>query len=245
MSGSRIEWCDVSINPIVGCSKCSPGCEHCYAERFAARLVKNPNTEGKYEGVVDAAGRWTGRLKFNPDVLRPIPGKGKRVFIGSMCDLFHEAVLGEWIDAVVQYVAEQPQHTFMFLTKRPDNMRHMLCVPFPLPNLWLGVTVCHHGEAQAKIPLLLGIKAALHFASVEPMLGPVTLPAGLDWVICGGETGLGARPPHPNWVRSLRDQCAEQRISFFFKSWGGVRGARYKRFLDGVEYDFFPGEWWP
>lgn len=270
---TKIEWCDHTINPVVGCSHCSPGCDNCYAERFAARLAKHPNPKisSKYAGVVDENGHWTGRVS-EPDysVFERLPKTPKRIFLGSMTDLFFQGVndygrkalrttdgkLYEFalntmhvrIARLLVQIGRYPQHTFMMLTKRPEAMGEALdlLLKRPLPNLWLGVTVCNQEEADEKIPLLLDIPAALRFISFEPLLSPVSLwrwfpegtcqkPAheagrkfiknteyenGIHWVICGGETGPGARPMHPDWVRSLRDQCQGARVPFFFKSWG-------------------------
>lgn len=258
---TRIEWADITINPVRGCSHCSPGCDHCYAERVAARLARIPNTARAYAGLVDVNGKWTGRFSVSLDTLDALSVKPRRIFVGSMCDLFHENLPYNLFLWIVEKLSRYPQHTFMLLTKRPERMKHFIsltkesdtvCGLWPLPNLWLGVTVCNQAEADSKIPVLLATPAEKHFVSVEPMLGPVDLtsidyPSGriegaeesgmldalrgltmddapthpaLDWVICGGETGPGARPMHPDWVRGLRDQCAGAQVPFFFKSWG-------------------------
>ncbi len=268
---TKIEWADHTINPTVGCMKCSPGCANCYAERFAARLVRNPQTAAKYAGVVDEHGHWTGKIS-EPDysVFERLPKTPKRVFLGSMTDLFFQGVndygrkalrtndgkLYEFapntmhvrIARLLVQIGRYPQHTFMMLTKRPEAMGEALdlLLKRPLLNLWIGVTVCNQEEADEKIPLLLDIPAALRFISFEPLLGPVNLwrwfpegacekPAheagrrfiknaeyenGIHWVIAGGETGPGARPAHPDWFRSLRDQCQGAGVPFFFKGWG-------------------------
>ncbi len=260
---TKIEWCDATINPVVGCSHCSPGCDNCYAERFAARMAKHPNPKisGKYAGVVDENGKWTGNFNVDLTPFASLPKKSKRIFIGSMCDIFHENASYNWFLWIVRRMSQYPQHTFILLTKRPQRMNKFIsltretdtdCGLWPLPNLWLGVTVCTQAEADEKIPLLLQTPAAVRFVSVEPMLGPVSLDllqsgsdhidaldsifhqsdhwnpdhtgtamgTKLDWVICGGETGPGARPMHPDSVRSLRDQCQSAGVPFFFKSWG-------------------------
>ena len=262
---TKIEWADMTINPVVGCSHCSPGCDNCYAERFAARLARNPKTAEKYKGVVDENGKWTGNFNVDLTPFASLPKKSKRIFIGSMCDIFHENASYNWFLWIVHRMSQYPQHTFILLTKRPQRMNKFIsltgetdtdCGLWPLPNLWLGVTICNQAEAEAKIPLLLQTPAAVRFVSVEPMLGPVdlghlswtdiigstaeknaltgktwvqgncgessqTLQGNrLDWVICGGETGPGARPMHPDWVRGLRDQCQAAGVPFFFKSWG-------------------------
>lgn len=257
---SKIEWCDITLNPIVGCSKCSPGCENCYAEKFAARLAKNPATAKKYVGVVDEKG-WTGQFS-QPSLadFRKLPKSPRRVFIGSMTDIFHDEIVkgGEyhktWLPMLFDAMLNYPQHTFLLLTKRPENMKRWIdftleaCVDMPLPNVWLGVTVCDQQEVDKKVPVLLETPAEKRFISVEPMLGPVNLwrffPAGsrpeplqitlglekaclnhdyengIHWVICGAETGRNARPLHPEWIRNLKGQCISARVPFFFKSWG-------------------------
>lgn len=244
---TKIEWADITINPIVGCSKCSPGCDHCYAERFAARLAKNPATAKKYAGVVDKNGKWTGKINEEGwGSFDTLPHTPKRIFLGSMTDIFHENVPEVTIEEIFWNIKFMwRQHTFLLLTKRPRNAQKFI-KDCPLPqNAWLGVTVCNQAEADAKIPVLLDIPAAKRFVSVEPMLGPVQLSPflvakhratdgalnlnaymnshpsnSLDWVICGGETGPGARPMHPIRVRSLRDQCQAAGVPFFFKGWG-------------------------
>ena len=298
---TRIEWADATTNTAVGCSHCSPGCDHCYAERFAHRLSRHPATAKVYAGVVDDRGRWTGKINSNfSEKMYPhrVPGKGKRVFVGSMTDIFHPNYPDENRDEIfasilADYIFDNGHgHTFIILTKRPQAMAEYFAagpgtllrrwgragngwiivgdgdsetfeeyadgqtIPqemtstrdnlrqdylWPLPNLWLGVTVCNQVEADAKIPALLATPAEKYFVSVEPMLGPVNLNIltgafhddtesnrrifhryvdVIDWVICGGETGSGARPMNPDWVRSLRDQCQEATVPFFFKSWG-------------------------
>ena len=261
---TKIEWADMTINPVVGCSHCSPGCDHCYAERFAARMAKNPNPKisGKYAGVVDEKGKWTGVIDFDVSCLVKLPRKPKRIFVGSMCDLFHDSVMDNHLEQIVGHIGltrDNAHHTFMLLTKRPERMRDFFTRWEPyrkVTNVWLGVTVCNQAEADAKIPVLLQTPAAVRFVSVEPMLEAVelghlswtdiigstaeknaltgktwiqgncgessqTLQGNrLGWVICGGETGPGARPMHPDWVRSLRDQCQGARVPFFFKGWG-------------------------
>lgn len=247
---TKIEWADMTSNPVVGCSHCSPGCDNCYAERFAARLARNPKTVEKYKGVVDENGKWTGVIDFDVSCLVKLPRKPKRIFVGSMCDLFHDSVMNNHLEQIMGHIgltSDNAHHTFMLLTKRPERMREFFTQWKPyraIKNIWLGVTVCNQAEADAKIPLLLQTPAAVRFVSVEPCLGPVDLgkwlfppertgvsygglfeevagPPLLDWVICGGETGPGARPMHPDWVRGLRDQCQGAGVPFFFKQMSG------------------------
>lgn len=203
MSKTNIEWCTDSINPIIGCSHSgSPGCDHCFAQAMAHRLGHNPNSP-QYAGLTEN-GIWTGEIRWNESGfqnLLHIPGKCKRVFVGSMTDLFYPKVEDEWLDRIMAAVALQPQHTFLFLTKRPKRMVIYFNDPYvqkrvankagisthfwpgdglrwnkwPLKNLWLGVTVCNQAEANEKIPLLLDTPAAKRFVSIEPMLGEVSL----------------------------------------------------------------------
>lgn len=227
---TRIEWADITINPVRGCSHCSPGCDNCYAERFAARVARIPNTARAYAGLVDVNGKWTGRFSVSLDTLDALSIKPRRIFVGSMCDLFHENLPYNLFLWIVEKLSRYPQHTFMLLTKRPERMKHFIsltkesdtvCGLWPLPNLWLGVTVCNRDELW-KLDVLRKIPAALRFVSFEPLLsdlGDVDL-SGIGWVIAGGETGPGARPMHPDWVRGLRDQCQAAEVPFFFKSWG-------------------------
>lgn len=257
-----IGWCDETINPVVGCSHCSPGCDHCYAERFAARLAKNPATAKKYAGVVDENGMWTGKLSA-PDwsCFDKLPKQGsRRIFIGSMTDIFHENMSESFLTDLFCMMLAKNLCTFMLLTKRPEKMRnfiHDLRMSVIPSNIWLGVTVCNQREADEKIPILLQIPAAKRFVSIEPMLGLVdlneheflckawsqgrpTIGIYLDWVIVGGETGPGARPMHPDWVRSLRDQCMEAGTHFYFKGWGTSNGKKAPALLDGKEWHEIP-----
>lgn len=262
MSKTKIEYVDLTINPMVGCSKCSPGCDNCYAERMAARLSKNPLTAAKYAGVVDANGKWTGKINVDLSCFDKLPKKTQRIFVGSMTDIFHEDVDLHTIEKILNAMKMYGQHTFLTLSKRADEVQDnmLMLADKPLPNLWLGVTVCNQQEADEKIPLLLQTPAAKRFVSIEPMLGAVNLTqiktktctwdtladyAGgekegpsLDWVICGGETGPGARPMHPDWVRSLRDQCHSAEVPFFFK--GMIENGKKTRLLDGREWNEVP-----
>jgi len=275
---SKILWTDQTWNPIIGCSKVSPGCEHCYAERMAARLSsiqikkfadgKAPDM-GPYSKVVSGSrtGKfvWFGNTVFVESALeKPLHWKTPRmIFVCSMGDLFHESVPFSWIEKVMSVIEECPQHTFQVLTKRPHIMAEYfngLGKSFELSclhNLWLGVTAENQEQADIRIPILLQIPAAKRFVSVEPMLGsvkiwerlpngamlcpgPIANGRGLDWVICGGESGPGARPMHPDWARGLRDQCKEAGVPFMFKQVGGVNKKKAGRLLDGVEHNEFP-----
>ena len=287
---TKIGWTDASWNPVVGCSKVSPGCDNCYAERMAVRLsrmeCKRAGGTYKYARIVNNRKRkWTGKTYCDESAL-DIPlhwKKPRRVFVCSMSDLFHPGVPFEFIASVFGSMFAAPQHTYQILTKRPERLLEF--IPYlnaylndncyecgditcwsekPNKNIWLGVTAENQEQADKRIPILLQIPAAVRFVSIEPMLGAVdlglhlkmrkcggcgyighqteynqvigtkdlafchncglhhtyTMVDGIDWVIVGGESGPGARPMHPDWVRSIRDQCREAGVPFFFKQWG-------------------------
>lgn len=272
---SKIEWCDATWNPVTGCTPCSPGCEHCYAAAMVRRFPK------LHHPVFETFATPT----FHPDRLE-IPmhwRKPRRIFVGSMTDMFHRDVDPGWVMQSMDIMERTPQHTYLLLSKRAQNVRgfsmHMRQFP---ANMWAGVTVCDQAEADAKIPVLLQTPAALRFVSVEPMLGPVDLspwlgckgitvcdvhkggqgpqargdaawcnppcPPFLNWVICGGETGPGARKMRADWAGYLRDQCVQAGgragVPFFFKGWGTWGGLKkthpdYQR-LDGQKWQQFP-----
>lgn len=235
---SRIEWLGggATWNPVTGCTKVSPACAHCYAERMAKRLA------GRCGYPADHPFRVT----LHPERLEePLRWrKPRRVFVCSMSDLFHEEVPVNFLEQVWRVMLSAQQHTFLVLTKRPqimaERIRHVFARIYGdyemahhhVPSrIWLGVTAEDQQRADERIPLLLQTPAAVRWVSVEPMLGPVDLrpwlmaetakvrPA-LDWVVCGGETGAGARPTDPRWIENLRDQCQSRGVPFFLKSWG-------------------------
>ncbi len=241
-----IGWCDITWNPVTGCSHVSEGCRHCYAERMAMRRMAPEWKECVcYEPFALEPRRWED-VHCHPKRLdQPLRWrKPRRVFVCSMGDLFHEAVPDDFVVEVFDAMLATPQHTFLILTKRPGRARTMLTPRKArgLPmlshhlNTWLGVSVEDQATADERIPLLLQTPAAVRFVSIEPMLGPVdlnkreclidkrrfklTLGRYLDWVILGGENGPGARPMHPDWVRSVRDQCQAAGVPLWFKGWG-------------------------
>jgi protein gp37 len=197
------------------------------------------HAHGIPEGTIQP--RWTGEVRLLLERLQePLRWrKPRRIFVCDMGDLFHESVDAEAIGLVVQTIAKCPQHTFQILTKRAARMKEIFSgyteyTTFfrgkPLPNVWLGVSVENQHFADERIPLLLETPAAVRWISAEPLLGGVKLPDAqsreihrwpqLDWVVCGGESGANARPMHPDWARSLRDQCKAAGVPFFFKQWG-------------------------
>lgn len=231
--GSAIEWTDATWNPVRGCTKISPGCKHCYAERFAER----------FRGVPDHPFEQGFELRLVPEKLN-LPHKwraGRRIFVNSMSDLFHEDVPEAYVKRVFDVIREAPQHAFQILTKRADRMAQ-LSPSLEIPdNVWMGASV-ENAEYATRIQHLRKVEAKVRFLSVEPLLGP--LPnlslTGIHWVIVGGESGPGARPMQPDWVRAIRDTCLAAEVPFFFKQWGGVRKHLTGRVLDGRTWDEMP-----
>lgn len=231
---TKIEWCDETINPVVGCSKISDGCLNCYAEKMAWRL--NRMGHPKYQDVVDKNG-WTGKHHADLNPFHELPKKPKKVFVISMGDLFHENLRDSTIDFIFYAMRGYPQHTYMLLTKRPERMAFYFkkrvsleCIQ-GIPNLWLGVTV-ESPKYLNRIDVLLKIQAEIHFVSIEPMLAYMGISkylhqppckdgaerSLLDWVIAGPETGPGKRECKPEWIRSLYEQCQDANVPFFDKT---------------------------
>ncbi len=229
-----ISWTDATWNPVTGCTPVSAGCEHCYAGRYARRGIGDFRASRKpIPGGSANITRSFSEVHCHPDRLE-LPmhwRKPRRIFVCSIGDLFHEQVPDGFINGVIGTIATATQHIFQILTKRPRRMleffRHLeFAFPHqkPLPNLWLGVTAENQDMADERIPILEETPAALRFVSFEPLLGQIYLrdlrTLKIDWVIAGGENGPGARPCHPDWVRSLRDQAISAGVAFHFKGWG-------------------------
>jgi protein gp37 len=239
---SKIEWCDHTFNPWIGCQAVSPACDHCYAEKLV-----NGRMAGNFaERRRTSTSNWALPLRWNRQAERE--GRRYRVFCASLADVFDNKVPPEWRADLFYLIQQTPNLDWLLLTKRPQNAWTMMqaAAPtafWPLPNVWLGTTVENQTEADRRIPHLLATPAAVHFLSCEPLLGPVDLMKrawrdchieeyggaghelvpmirGIDWVIAGGESGPGARPMHPALARSLRDQCAAAGVPFHFKQWG-------------------------
>ena len=230
---SAIEWTDATWNPVTGCSKVSPGCKNCYAERLAARLeaMGNPRYRNGFE------------VTLHPDQLTlPLRWKGPRkIFVNSMSDLFHEAIPDDFIKQVFDVMAKADWHVFQILTKRAKRLE-ALAAQLPWPeNIWQGVSV-ESEEYTWRIRHLQEVPAAVRFISVEPLLGPISrLPLkGINWVIVGGESGPRFRVAQPIWVRSIRDQCLRTKVPFFFKQWGGFTSKAGGRQLDGRLWSQLP-----
>jgi len=230
---STIEWTDATWNPVTGCTKVSPGCKFCYAERMAKRLQAMGQPRYR-EGF---------RTTLQPDLLDAPLGwrKPRRIFVNSMSDLFHEQVPEGFIDDVFQVMERASWHSFQILTKRAERLATLAPRLRWPSNVWVGVSV-ENQEVVPRIEYLQTVPAAVRFLSVEPLLAPIhNLPLErIDWVIVGGESGPKARPMQPGWVREIRDRCIESRVPFFFKQWGGVRKKRTGRTLDRRTWDQMP-----
>jgi protein gp37 len=249
--GSAIQWTDATWNPVRGCSRVSEGCRHCYAEGVAARFAGPGRPYEGLARFTPAGPQWTGKIRLVPEVLEePLRWKKpRRVFVNSMSDLFHEDVPDSFIRAVFTTMAQTPRHTYQVLTKRAGRMRELLTRwgesrltlreghGTVLPNVWLGVSVESQAAAYDRIPHLIETPAAVRFLSCEPLLDPIDLSpwlvadlgAGgrarlglLHWVIVGGESGRGARPCEPDWIRSVLEQCREAGVPAFCKQLGAA-----------------------
>jgi len=240
-TASRIEWTEATWNPIVGCTKISAGCKHCYAEAMAKRL-KAMGTPGYEHGF---------SLTLLPErLLEPLQRKRPTVyFVNSMSDLFHERVPRHYIDRVLDVIRRTPQHTYQILTKRAARMARYFGTGEAPENAWLGVSVENRKHGVPRIDYLREISAHTRFLSVEPLLedvGQLDL-QNIHWVIVGGESGPKARPMQPEWAESVQRQCAKQGVAFFFKQWGGWGAdgkrrskAQNGRLLKGRTWDEMP-----
>ncbi len=235
---SKIEWTDATWNPVRGCTKISPGCQHCYAENFAERFRGVPGHP--YEQGFD--------LRLVPEKLTEplLWATPKMIFVNSMSDLFHERVPDEYIVAVARVMEAASWHTYQVLTKRSRRMQRLLSGSLffaaQLSHIWWGVSVEDKRYGCPRIGELRNTPAALRFLSVEPLLedlGRLDL-SGIHWVIVGGESGPGARPMQSQWVESIMKQCRRAKVPFFFKQWGGVNKAKTGRQLKGRTYNELP-----
>lgn len=232
-SNSHIEWTDATWNPVTGCTKISPGCKHCYAERLAHRLQRMGQANYK-NGF---------QLTMQPQMLElPLRWRTpKRIFVNSMSDLFHKDVPADYIKKVFGVMAKADWHQFQVLTKRSERLRELSPILPWLPHIWQGVSVENENYLN-RIDDLRATAASIKFLSLEPLLGP--LPklnlAGIDWVIVGGESGPSARPMREEWVIDIRKQCIKHGVAFFFKQWGGVQKSKKGRTLQGRTWDEMP-----
>jgi protein gp37 len=242
---SQIEWTENSWNPATGCEQVSPGCDRCYAMRLVnVRQVNNPRSP-RY-------GHPFSEVMLHGDRLdQPSRWKtSKRIFVNSMSDLFHRDISDAFVDRVFDEMERNKRHIFQILTKRAERMKRYVNKRYttdPCPvHVWLGVSVENRDYAW-RVKMLSEANAATRWISAEPLLGSLTDLdlGGLDWLVAGGESGPGARPMDPSWVRELRDRCVADRVAFFFKQWGGVtkKGGGEDAVLDGRRWLEYPAAW--
>ena len=233
MAKTKIEWCDEVWNPVTGCTKISPGCKFCYAERMAKRL-EAMGQQNYSNGF---------RLTLQPQMLeRPISWKKPQmIFVNSMSDLFHRDVPIGYIKQVFAVMTRANWHQFQVLTKRSERLAEVSSLLDWPDNVWMGVSV-EDSEREFRIDHLRGTGARIKFLSLEPLLGalPRLNLTGIHWVIVGGESGPGARPMHAAWVTDIQRQCARVGVPFFFKQWGGVNKKKNGRLLQDRTWDELP-----
>jgi len=243
-ANSKIEWCDHSFNPWLGCTKVSPACDHCYAESWAKRTGAGHLWQGERRRT--SASNWQLPVKWNRQA--EAEGRRFRVFCASLADVFDNQVPGRWRDDLWHRIEQTPNLDWLLLTKRPQNIAKMLPDPRTgtrpwddgWPNVWLGTTAEDARHYRQRWQHLAAVPAALRFLSYEPALddlGDLDLgrTGAPNWIIAGGESGPGARPMHPVWVRSVRYQCRIAGVPFFFKQWG--------EYLPEDEFDAYGFQW--
>ncbi|MFB2938952.1 DUF5131 family protein [Aerosakkonemataceae cyanobacterium BLCC-F154] len=230
-TNTGIEWTDRTWNPTTGCNKISPGCTHCYAEALTKRFPKNfPNG---FE------------LTLHPERLEE-PKHWRtpsRIFVNSMSDLFHEKVPIDFLKQVFDVIGETPWHIYQILTKRHDRLLQLAPELEWHNNIWMGVSVENQNYVH-RVDSLRQVPANVRFLSCEPLLGALQLNlTDIDWVIVGGESGVKHRPIELEWVQSIRAQCQEADVAFFFKQWGGRTPKAGGRLLDDQIWDEMPTAW--
>jgi protein gp37 len=239
---SKIEWTEATWNPTTGCDRISTGCDNCYALTLAARLKAMGNPKYQVDGDPRTSGPGFGVVLHGQAIELPYRWRQPRlVFVNSMSDLFHVKVPDAFIARVFDVMGRTPRHTYQVLTKRPKRAARLAWrLPWPA-NVWLGVTVEDRSTAW-RLDSLRQIPAAVRFVSAEPLLESINGVdlSGVDWLIAGGESGPEYRTVDVEWIRELRDACAEERIAFFFKQWGGLRPKSGGRMLDGRTWDEMP-----
>jgi protein gp37 len=231
---SAIQWTDATWNPSTGCSKVSPGCKNCYAERLAGRLKMMGNPKYKkgfkftlHEDALDIPLKWN----------RP-----RKIFVNSMSDLFHESMKDDFLEKCFEVMTKANWHVYQILTKRPEKMLSFTKRYGKIPDhIWLGTSV-ELALYKDRIDILRNVPAKVKFVSFEPLLGPLGELdlAGISWAIAGGESGPSFRKVEADWIREIRKQCKKQGVAFFFKQWGGIRPKSGGRILDGKEWNEYP-----
>lgn len=234
---SEISWTDATFNPWIGCTKVSPACDRCYAARDNERRAWVP---GWGAGVPRRRTKtWGDPLKWNRKAAQT--GYRPRVFCASLADVFDNEVDQAWRDDLWQLLRETPNLRWILLTKRIGNAAKMLPPDWPFQNAGLMSTLENQTVWDRDYPKLAALPAAWHGVSAEPLLGPIDIgDARPDWIITGGESGPGFRPLDMDAVRSLRDQCARNGVTFHHKQNGGIRGKVAGCLVDGVEHKHFP-----
>jgi len=233
---SQIQWTDATWNPSTGCSKVSPGCKNCYAERLASRLQKmgNPKyTEGFaftiHQSALELPLGWT---------------QPRKIFVNSMSDLFHELMPRDFLVDCFEVMEKADWHIYQILTKRPDKLLEFVEDYGSIPDhIWLGTSV-ELSMYKSRMETLKSVPVKVRFISFEPLLGSLGELEldGISWAIVGGESGPNHRPIDPNWVREIREQCVRQGVAFFFKQWGGRLAKSGGRLLDGREWNEYPSQ---
>jgi protein gp37 len=235
---TQIEWTDATWNPTTGCTKISPGCRNCYAERIAERFRDVPGHP--YERGFD--------LTLRPERLaQPLRWRSsKMIFVNSMSDLFHKGVPQSFVDRIFEVMEQADWHIFQILTKRSSRLQSYVNhryreVGAAPAHIWMGVSI-EDGQRLSRLQHLKATNAPIKFLSLEPLIGRIGhLDLGdISWVIAGGESGFGHRPVDPEWIREIRDQCNASGTAFFFKQWGGKNPKSGGRELDGVEWNQYP-----
>lgn len=242
---TEIQWCDATWNPWMGCTKISEGCKNCYMFRDQKRFGKDPTEIRRSKTTLNDPLKWK---------------EPRRIFVCSWSDFFHEDVPDEWRRATWEIMYHMKEHTFLILTKRPENISDMLPAGWIegmwkyMRNVWFGVSVENQKRATERIPKLLQTPAAVHFVSAEPLLSPIEFDGWLkdfderqnfiNWVITGGESDFkNPRPFDLDWARSIRDECQMAGVKYFHKQHGGskkINGTWGGRELDGRTWDEFP-----
>jgi protein gp37 len=239
---SKIEWTEATWNPVTGCDQISAGCDNCYALTLSKRLKAMGAAKYQNDGNPTTSGPGFAVTMHPNSLAQPRQWRTPRlVFVNSMSDLFHARVTPTFIRSVFDVMEATPHHTYQLLTKRPLRAARLADqLPWP-PNVWLGVSV-EDQRVVHRVKHLLRVPAAVRFLSCEPLLGSLGGMdlTDIDWVIAGGESGLGYRPMDVRWARELRDLCVRQSVPFFFKQWGGRTPKTLGRELDGALWDEMP-----
>lgn len=230
---TKIEWTESSWNPVTGCTPISPGCQHCYAARFAKRLqaMGNPRYRNAFdvtvhEDLITAPLSWR---------------KPQMVFVNSMSDLFHDEVPDDTIRQIFDTMNKASAHTFQILTKRAERLAQLSPTLQWGNNIWMGVSI-ENTSTLYRADLLRGTNAHIKFISAEPLLSPLSELnlKGIDWLIVGGESGPGARLMQEEWVLELKELADQSNTAFFFKQWGGTNKKKTGALLQGKEYKNYP-----